>query len=214
MIFRSIFFVFGLFLSFSGFSQISTTSDTSRLDTIYFLNGEIRAVKVVDTVSYVIRFLPHPPQKKPKVLEVEKDRIFSVKYSSGQERLVYFYDTAIGNVFTVLEAKMYMLGEREAEQHYKNKWPFIVGLGVGLVSPVALSNAVALSPIAPAVTPLHTYLPTIRINTKKIANKDYLKYDTYLMGYEKVARKKNFMSSIKGAGIGLSIGLAAWLILK
>lgn len=184
------------------------------MDTLFFLNGEERAVKVVDTVSHLIRFLPEKRKKKPKVLDVEKDRIFSIKFSNGEERIIYFHDSTIGNVFTVLEAKMFMLGEREAEKNYHNKWPFMIGFVVGAGSPIALSNAVALSPIAPAVSPLHTLIPVIKVNTKKIQNKNYLQYDTYLMGYEKVARKKNFMNSIFGAGIGLAAGIGAWAILK
>ncbi len=210
---NALFLIISLF-SVSAFSQISTTSDTAKLDTIFFLNGEIKAVKVVDTVYHTIRFLPEKRQRKPRVLDVEKDRVFSLKFSNGQERIMYFYDTTIGNVFTVLEAKMFMLGEREAEAHYRNKWPFVIGFIVGVGSPIALPNAVALSPIAPAVAPLHTLIPVIRINTKKIDNKNYLQYDTYLMGYEKVARKKNFVHSFLGAGIGLAAGFGAWFFLK
>lgn len=214
MIFRIFLFLIIVFFSVKAFSQISTTSDTSKMDTLLFLNGEVRAVKVVDTIYHLIRFLPEKRKRKPHVMDVEKDRIFSIKFSNGQERLMYFYDTTFGNVFTVLEAKMFMLGEREAEQHYRNKWPFIIGCLVGISSPIAFSNAVALSPIAPAITPLHTLIPVIKVNTKKIENKNYLSYDTYIMGYEKVARKKNFMHSIFGAGIGLAAGLGTWLILK
>ena len=184
------------------------------MDTLFFLNGEVKAVKVVDTVYHLVRFLPEKRRKKPKVFEVEKDRIFSVKFSDGQIRIMYFHDSTIGNVFTVLEAKMFMLGEREADRSYRNKWPFIIGFVVGACSPIALSDAVALSPIAPAVSPLHTLLPVIKINTKKIENKNYLQYDTYLMGYEKVARKKNFMHAILGAGVGLATGMGVWLIRK
>ena len=194
------------------FAQLQTTSDTSKMDTIVFLNGEVKAVKVVDTVYHRIRFLPEKKKRKPKVMDVEKDRVFSIKFSDGQEKIIYFYDSALGNVFTVLEAKMFMLGEQEADKNYHNKWPFIIGFAAGTLSPVALPNAVALSPIAPAVTPLHTLIPIIKVNTKRIEKKNYLQYDTYLMGYEKVARKKNFMNSILGAGIGLAVGLGTWAV--
>ena len=147
-------------------------------------------------------------------MDVGKGRVFSIKFSNGNERIVYFHDSAVGNVFSVLEAKMFMLGEQEADRSYKNKWPFIIGFVTGVSSPVVLSNAVLLSPIAPAVAPLHTLIPIIKVNTKEIVNKDYLQYDTYLMGYEKVARKKNFMHSILGAGIGLAAGIGVWAVLK
>jgi len=214
MIFFRILFFFLFSKGFSVLGQVQTTSDTSKMDTILFLNGEERAVKVVDTVSYLVRFLPEKRKKKPKVLDVEKDRVFSIKFSSGEEKIIYFHDSAIGNVFTVLEAKMFMLGEREAEKNYRNKWPFVIGFVVGAGSPIVLSNAVALSPIAPAISPLHTLIPVIKVNKKKIENKNHLQYDTYLMGYEKVVRKKNFIHSMLGAGIGLAAGLGAWAILK
>ncbi|HEY4797557.1 MAG TPA: hypothetical protein VII99_00625 [Bacteroidia bacterium] len=195
-------------------AQIATTSDTARMDTIFFLNGEIRAVKVVDTVYHQIRFLPEKRKRKPHVQDVEKDRVFSLKFSNGQERLVYFHDSTAGNIFSIIEAKMFMLGEREAEQHYHNKWPALIGFTVGVASPLALSNAIVLSPIAPAVSPLHTLIPLIKVNTKAIVNKNYLAYDTYVMGYEKVARKKNFTRAIVGAGVGLIAGLGTWLVIK
>jgi len=212
MKFRRITFLLPLFFAVSAFAQLQTTSDTARMDTIFFLNGEINAVKVVDTVYHQIRFLPEIRTKKPHVKEVEKDRVFSVKFSNGKDRIFYFYDSAIGNVFTVMEAKMFMLGEQEADRSYRNKWPFIIGFAVGVLSPIALPNAVLLSPIAPALTPLHTLIPVIKIDTAKIKNRNYLQYDTYLMGYEKIARKKNFSRSVVGAGIGLAVGFGTWAV--
>ncbi len=214
MILRKIIAFFCIFNSLVAFGQIETTSDTSKMDTLYFLNGEVQAVKVVDTVAHLVRFLPQKRSKKPKVEDIEKAKIFSLKFSNGQERILYFYDSAVGNTFTVLEAKMYMLGEQEAEKNYRNKWPAVIGFMVGVASPILLSNAVLLSPIPAAVTPLHILIPVIKVNTQKIVNKNYLQYDTYLMGYEKVARKKNFMHSLIGAGVGLAAGFGVWAVLK
>jgi hypothetical protein len=214
MLLRKIAFVLSFFFSVSAAAQIPKAYDTGKPDTLFFLNGEISTVKVIDTLYHTIKFLPGKKTKKPHVREVEKDRVFSLKYSSGQEKIFYTYDTTLGNVFSVLEAKMFMLGEQEAEKSYRNKWPALIGLVGGVVSPLVLSNAVLLSPIPAVVVPLHTLIPTIKINTKEIRNKNYLQYDTYLMGYEKVARKKNFMRSITGAGIGLLAGLGLWTLMK
>ena len=220
MIFRRFSFFVAVVLYFSSlfsskaFAQIQTPSDSARLDTLFFLNGEVRAIKVVDTVYHLIRFLPEKKTKRPHIQEVEKDRIFSLKFANGKEKIIYSHDTTLGNVFSVMEAKMFMLGEQEADRSYKNKWPALIGFAVGAASPLVLSNAVVLSPIPAAVTPLHVLIPIIKINTKEIQNKNYLQYDTYLMGYEKVARKKNFIHSIFGAGAGLATGFALWAILK
>mgnify|MGYP007080212765 CR=1 FL=1 len=214
MIFRQVTAFLCFFITVSAFGQIQTTSDTSKMDTLYFLNGEVKAVKIVDTVAYLVRFLPEKKQKRPRVKDIEKSKLFSLKFSNGQERIMYFQDSTYGNIFSVLEAKMFMLGEQEAEKNYRNKWPVIIGFVVGTVSPLALSNAVLLSPIPAIVTPLHILLPNIHVNTKMINNKNHLQYDTYLMGYEKVARKKNFINSLIGAGAGLAVGFGIWGILK
>lgn len=196
------------------FGQLQTTSDTGKMDTLFFLNGEVKAVKIVDTVFNLVRFLPEKRGRKPKVQDIEMSKVFSMKFSNGQEKILYFPDSALGNVFSVLEAKMFMLGEQEADKNYHNKWPALIGFAAGVAAPVALANAVLLSPIPAAVTPLHTFIPVIKVNTKAIANKSYLQYDTYLMGYEKVARKKNFVNSLIGAGAGLAVGFGLWGILK
>lgn len=212
MIFRTFSFLIIVFFSIKAFSQVQTTSDTARMDSIFFLNGEVKAVKVVDTIYHLIRFLPEKRKKKPHVLDVEKDRVFSLKFSDGQERIIYFYDTTLGNVFTILEAKMFMLGEREATKNFKGRLPYVIGFVSGVASPLAFfGSAVALSPLpALAVTPV-VYIPKVRVNTKAIANKNYLQYDTYLMGYEKVARKKMFVHALIGAGAGLATGFCIWV---
>ena len=128
--------------------------------------------------------------------------------------MIYFYDTTVGNVLSVIEAKMFILGEQEAGKNFKGRLPYVLGFMAGMIAPLALSNAVALSPLpALASTPL-IYVPQVRVNTKDIANKNYLQYDTYLMGYVKVARKKNFIHALIGAGTGLALGFGGWLILK
>lgn len=195
-------------------AQTPPAADTIKMDSILFLNGEVNAARIIDTVNNLVRFIPQKKKRRIKLQEVEVAKVFSLKYNNGEERILYFHDSAIGNVFTVLEAKMFILGEQEADRNYKNKWPFIIGFTTGLVSPLALSNAVALSPIAPAIAPLHTHIPYIHINTKQIKDKNYLQYDSYLMGYERSARKKNFVHSLIGAGIGLVAGMSLWTIMR
>ena len=195
-------------------AQSLSIPDTLKMDTIMFLNGEVSPARIIDTANNLVRFLPQKKKRKSRLQEVEIAKVFSLKFYNGEERIVYFHDSVIGNVFTVLEAKMFILGEREADKHYHNKWPFIIGFTSGLTSPLVLSNAVALSPFVPAVTPLHTHIPYIHINTKQIVNKNYLQYDTYLMGYERSARKKNFINSLIGSGLGLIAGISIWMVVK
>ncbi len=203
-----------IFLLVAVFTHAQTSPDTIKKDSIFFLNGEVREVNVVDTVAHLIKFFPGKVKGRPRIQEIEKSKVFSLKFSDGQERIIYFHDSALGNVLTILEARMFMLGEQEADKNYRNKWPAIIGFAVSAVSPLVFADAVLISPIPAAVIPLHTLIPVIKVNTEKIVHKEYLQYDTYLMGYVKVARKKNFIHSIIGAGAGLAAGLGAWAILK
>lgn len=215
--FMRIFRVFFVFCSVFVLTSLSAQEPpvSPVWDSLFFLNGEIRAVKITDTAFNQIKFVGRKKlNRKPKTLDAGKDKIFSIKFASGEEKIIYFYDSAIGNVFTVLEAKMFMLGEREADKNYKSRWPFVMGFAVGAVSPIVFSNAVMLSPIPAAAAPLGIYIPKIKVNTKVIAEKNYLQYDTYLMGYEKVARKKNFIQALIGAGTGLAAGFGAWALIK
>jgi hypothetical protein len=196
------------------YSQTPPLHDSIFMDSIFFLNGEVKAVKLIDTINSTIKFIYPKNNKILKHNEVESAKVFSVKYGHAAERILYFKDSSIGNVFSILEAKMFMLGEREAEKNYKNKWPFIIGISSGVASPLLLSNAIVLSPILPAVMPLHTHLPRIHIRTSTLANKNYLNYDTYLMGYERAARKKNFIHALWGAAIGFATGLGTWAIIR
>ena len=169
---------------------------------------------MLDTAFHLVKFFPEKKNKSPKVLDVGKDRIFSVKFASGGERIFYFRDSTIGNILTVLEAKMFMLGEQEATKNFKCRWPIVVGFLLGAASPIALSNAVVLSPLPVLACTPGVYIPKVKVNTKKMADKNYLQYDTFLMGYEKVARKKMFVNALIGVGSGLVAGVGIWAITR
>ena len=57
-------------------------------------------------------------------------------------------------------------------------------------------------------------LPKVKIKKGTVSNPDYLNHQTYLLGYDRVARKKRKISSLIGGGIGLGVGLGTYFILK
>ena len=177
-------------------------------DTILLLNGTIVIANVIDTTNGVTSL--RNPKDSTKNDIIENDRIFSITNNKG-ESIMYVYDTVIGNEFTIDEMRYFILGEQDAEKGFKAKGAFWGNLVLGAASGITGSF---LCPIPPFAFVALSGLPFIKVKHTSVSNREYLKHDTYLMGYERVGRKKRKISSLIGGGIGLGAGIGAAVILK
>ena len=107
--------------------------------------------------------------------------------------------------------RYFIRGEQDAQKSFKARGAFWSGLLIGAGAGVTGS---LLSPIAPFTFAALVGLPKIKIKKKGVSNLEYLKQDAYLMGYERVARKKRKIKSLIGGASGLGIGLGTYFILK
>ena len=195
-----IFLAFGLF-SKSAYSQ-------SGKDTILLLNGAVMVGTVIDTTNGVTSI--KNPKDSTKNIMIENDRIFSIT-NAGGESIIYVYDTLIGNEFTIDEMRYFILGEQDAEKGFKAKGAFWGNMLLGAAGGVTGSF---LCPIPPFAFTALSGLPRVKVKSSSVSNIEYIKHDTYIMGYERVARKKRKLSSLAGGGIGLGVGLGTFFILK
>lgn len=193
--------LFLIFISGNLFSQTFT-------DTIQMLNGSRILTSVIESNDSVTRCIN--PKKPSKTLLIDNDRIFSIKNTSG-EKLIYYYDSIKGNDLTIDEMRYYIIGEQDAEKGYKPRGAIIGGILVGAGAGITGSF---LAPVAPFAYTALLALPKIKIKKKTVSNPELLKQETYLMGYERVARKKRNLQSLIGGGAGLVAGLGAYGILK
>ncbi len=177
-------------------------------DTILLLNGNTIISTIVDTTKDVI--IVKNPKKPEKRLIIDNDRIFSIKSDSG-EVMVYTYDSLIGNEFTIEEMKYFMKGEQDAQKGYKARGGFY---GNMVLSVAAGATGSFLSPVVPFVFAALVGIPKIKIKHSTVTDLNDLKQESYLMGYEKVARKKSKIRSLMGGGIGLVVGLGTFGVLK
>lgn len=184
-----------------GFSQINQ-------DTVILLNGDAVICTVLDTTNGVTS-IKNPKNPKKNIL-IENDRIFSIKNSSG-ESVMYVYDTLIGNEFTIEEMRYFIYGESDADKNFKATGSLVTGIVVGALSGVTGSF---FCPIPPFIVTALTGLPKVKIKHSTVSNPDYLKHDPYLMGYERVARKKRKLKSLIGGGLGLAAGLGTFIGFK
>ena len=182
-----------------------------KADTLFFMNGEFLNAKVLDTANFMVH-CEYLRKGKPKELRVERDRLFGIHYGNGDERTYYYYDTLVGNYFTVDETKRFVYGEHDAIRGYKPYLDFVGGVVVGTASAIFTPTIIAPLPVF-AFTAGVTLIPRVRGNRKMITNMNYIKDESYLIGYERIARKKKSFYSLVGGVCGLAIGFGAVLLL-
>ncbi|HEY0029212.1 MAG TPA: hypothetical protein VGC65_00525 [Bacteroidia bacterium] len=177
-------------------------------DTIVLLNGNVVIASVIDTTNGVTSI--RNPKDSTKNFIIENDRIFSINNSKG-ESIMYVYDTLIGNEFTIDEMRYFIRGEQDAEKGFKARGAFWANMFIGAAGGVTGS---LLCPIPPFAFTALSGLPKVKIKHSTVSNIEYIKHDTYIMGYERVARKKRKLSSLTGGGIGLAVGIGTFFILQ
>jgi len=147
--------------------------------------------------------------KKKKEMIVEGERIFSIKFASGKEKIYYKQDSVFENYFTVDETRLFIKGEQDAAK-YKCRFSTISSFAVGAASGLVLGSVFAFIP--PFTFSATTLLPKVRIRHSTVSNMNYLNYDTYILGYERVARKKRLINSLSGGVAGLAASFTGIIV--
>lgn len=195
-----LFFILFL-LTASGFSQ-------ENKDTVVLLNGDAVICTVIDTTNGLTS-IKNPKNPKKDII-IENNRIFSIKNSKG-ESIMYVYDTVLGNEFTVEEMRYFIYGEQDATKGFKANGSLAIGVAVGALSGITGSF---FCPIPPFAFIALTGIPKVKIKHETVRDLSYLEHSPYIMGYERVARKKRKIKGLIGGGIGLAAGLGTFFILK
>ena len=189
------------FVSKSAFSQ-------NGKDTILLLNGGVVIGTVIDTTNGITTI--KNPKDSTKNDVIENDRIFSITNSSG-ESVMYVYDTIIGNEFTIDEMRYFILGEQDAEKGFKARGSLFGNMALGAAGGVT-GSLLTLIPIFTFTAA--SGLPRVKIKPSTVSNVEYLKHETYIMGYERVARKKRKLRSLVGGVVGFGVGFGTYFVLR
>lgn len=178
-------------------------SSVSAQDKLLFLNGKILEGKILDQTDYEFSF----EDKKNKQYNIDKYRVFS--YSKNKtESIVYKFDTLAGNFLKVDDMKMYVYGERDAHLTYNSNFVSALGLIVGGATGYFMHKDQSFVYVA---TPFVYTALTLPFGTSikkqgQIKNKDFLKEDEYLRGYDRVARSKRTTNALKSSFVGMGVG--------
>ncbi|MFI5150358.1 MAG: hypothetical protein ACHQRM_11545 [Bacteroidia bacterium] len=192
-----------IFLNLSDSAQARTKTDGPK-DTVMFMNGSKLAGTILDTTFHKIKISYLRKKGKEKTILIDEDLVFSIVYKNGNEKIIYEQDTISGNYFTTEETRLFIFGERDAEKYYHSPYVTATSILIGVASGYW---GVFICPIPPFVFSGLMLIPKIKIKYNTVSTPGYLNFDTYVLGYEKVARRKKLFRSLIGGIAGLTSGL-------
>lgn len=194
-----------LFLAIVGLSARLQAQTPTAMDTVYLMSGKVLAGVVKDTTNDKLKILIPKKNNEFKADYIDRDLVFSVKYKSGRESVFYLQDTLFGNYYTPNEVRYYLQGERDARRSYRCRGWIAGGFIAGFAGGYTRSVIGFIPPFAYSAVSVGF---RVKIRPGSVSNPDYLKYDTYLMGYEKVARQNRIMRTLVAGAIGFAAGFA------
>jgi hypothetical protein len=176
-------------------------------DTVYLMNGHMVCGEITDTANNTVTaFDCKRPGKK---LRYESDEVFSFKKKDQAER--FFYDEQPDNPdwFSRKDFKYYMQAERDARSMYKSKGAFWSGAAFGFAGG-ATGTFFGIG--APFISFGITQFFKVKIRKRAVSNTELLGESAYVDGYERQARVKRSLNSLKGGVIGLGLGYGLYFL--
>jgi hypothetical protein len=181
------------------------------LDTVFMMSGKVVTGYVKDTSAQQVRMLV-PKKGNFKADFIDQELVFSVKYGkTGNEVVFYKQDTLFGNYYTPQEVRYFLQGERDARLYYRCPVWTISAFCVGFAGGYTGSMIGLLPPFAYSGLSVAFRIP-IRPGT--VSYPGNLRYDTYLLGYEKQARQRRTLRTLAAGGIGFAAGFTVLSLVK
>jgi hypothetical protein len=196
-----------LFIIIIGFNLSSKAQDT-----IILLTGHIIPCKIYQENENVIT-CEYTKKGREERLILDTYRVFSIKFGNGEEKVYYQQDSTNGNWFTVDEMRYFIYGEQDAMKGYKSPITSVLGVMAGAGAGFFAMESLILF-AAPLVYTTGNILPYIIIDRKTVRDEKLLEQETYVQGYERVARNKKIQNALKSSAAGLAIGIGAYFLVK
>jgi len=188
-------FLFTFLFSIALFAQESPQSGN-----LLLINGKTIPFKLIESNGYDLVY--RTPDPKNKLKKIDPERVFSIKYVDGSERIIFQRDTLDPLEFTVEEMRLFIKGEQDADRLYHNNLNKIGGFAAGVVSSYFGFYGVIGPPIYATV--FGAFTP----NVEKIKGVDpeLIKIPEYREGFEKKARDRKIRNGLISGFIGFVAG--------
>ena len=175
-------------------------------DTINLMSGKQIIAKSIfeDTSSTLIKY---DIAIKNRVIQKAVDRIdiFSITYADKSHSILYHQDTAIGFRLSYTEMNNYLLGEREALNHYKAPLVTVGGFAAGFAPTTFFLNFYGALFIPVYATALGVITP--KVKTPENGNSKLFTDDNFIDGYKSTATRKKVKNALLGSVVGFATAI-------
>jgi len=199
-----------ILIVFNGTNGLSQPSKQGILkkDTVLLLTGGVLTGIISEVTPTYLTI--KDSEKMVHGSTIEADRIFSYTNKTG-EHLLYYVDSSAGNEFTVAEMRYFIRGEQDGKKGFKARPAFYTNLIIGFAGGI---SGTFFFPIPAFTFATLVGIPKVKIKKNTVTYPNDLSHPTYIMGYERMARRNRKIQSLLGGGIGLVAGLGTFLILQ
>ncbi|MFA6401767.1 MAG: hypothetical protein WCX31_09110 [Salinivirgaceae bacterium] len=195
---------------------IKSQNNIFQIKTIWLLNG-----KRINSMNFVLDSIDeYNPRvsyfnSKGKEKHFFTDEVYSFQGKVANEVILYHPQQEIGETFSKVEMKDYLIGLSDAKTYRPSPLLMIGSFSSGVLGALVPSPEVKLGESTMPV-PIGILIPTAYIglsgvlspNVDKLKNKTPISNptDSYLMGYQEGVKKKIIKNSLLSAGIGFVAG--------
>lgn len=197
-----------LLLALFAFSSLLIhAQEVKQSGSIILINGKTVPFKLIESDGYDLVY--RTPDPKSKLKKMDPERVFSLQYMDGTERIIFQQDTLDPLEFTIDEMRLFIKGEQDADLHYHNNLnkgvAFVVGAAASSIAIYGLPVPFAYAAIVGSFTPDVTKI--------KGANQEMLKIPEYREGFEKKARDRKIRNALVSGFIGFAAGFTTLIII-
>lgn len=168
---------------------------------LLLIDGKMIPFKLIESNGYNLVY--RTPDPKNKLKKIDPDRVFSIRYIDGTERVIFQRDTLDPLEFTEEEMRLFIKGEQDATLLYHNNVnkvaAFVVGFGASYLGFYGIPAPFVYSTVVGAFTP----------NVKKIEGVDpeLIKIPEYREGFEKKVRDRKIRNGLISGFVGFAAGV-------
>ncbi len=183
-------------------------------DSLTLLSGRVVTGKVTAVKPEVVK-MNIDVKGGTKPAEIDKYRIFSIKYTEGKTQMIYEKDTLRGKDYTVDEMQRLIWGEQDAQKGHKMVFPALLSTAMGIAGGYVMAEEFLVLGV-PFVSMLSsTILTPQAFQREAVRDEEKLLHDpSYRTGYKRVRKAKKSKQIVWGSFLGTAIGVVAHVLVK
>ncbi|MEO0311877.1 MAG: hypothetical protein RIQ89_1534 [Bacteroidota bacterium] len=171
------------------------------------LSGKVKKFKSVDGSGFKIAYRT---LEKNKLRSIAFERVFSLRYPDGTEKVVYQKDPYDSLDFTVDQMRMFIKGEQDADKYYHNNVNKVLATIMGVGSGYFAIYGIIGPPLYSTI--MGNFSPKVKPN--KVSDPQLISIPEYREGYERKCRDKKITQGLLFGFGGFLAGITTFAIMS